>query len=83
MVFGKTPKNTVYAQKQDRTVEKAEKKIRKAYGDISVLDAGTPFQEALSRMEDTAIEIKKKSGIPFVSGTRLGIFGELFNKKNK
>lgn len=83
-MFGKiTPEKLVYGQKQNRTVEKAERKIKKAYERISVLDAGTPFQESLSVMEDTAIEIKKKCGMSCVSGTRIGTFGDLLNKKSK
>lgn len=83
-MFGKImPEKPVSIQKQNKTVEKAERKIREASKRISVLDAGTPFQEALSKMEDTAIELKKKCGMPCVSGTRIGTFGDLLNKKNK
>lgn len=83
-MFGKKVSGKpVYEQKQNRTVEKAERKIREAYERISVLDAGTPFQESLLKMEDTAIEIKKECGMSCVSGTRIGTFGDLLKKKNK
>lgn len=81
-MFGKiTTKKPVSGQKQNRTVEKIERKIKEAYERISVLDAGTPFQEALSKLEDTAIELKKKCGMSYVSGTKIGTFGDLLNKK--
>lgn len=83
-MFGKiTPERSVSVQEMERAIEKAERKIMEARERISVLDAGTPFSEALSKLEDTAIDLKKKCGILYVSGTRIGTFGDLLNKKNK
>lgn len=81
MLGKKVPEKSVFVQETERAVEKAERKIMEAGKRISVLDAGTPFQEALSRLEDTAIELKKKCGMSYVSGTRIGTFGDLLNKK--
>lgn len=84
-MFGKiTPEKPVSVQEMERAIEKAERKISEAYKRKSVLDAGSLFSEALSRLEDTAIELKKKCGMmSYVSGTRIGTFGDLLNKKNK
>lgn len=78
-----TPEKPVSVQEMKRAIEKAERKISEAYKRKSVLDAGTLSSEGLSRLEDTAIELKKKCGMSCVSGTRIGTFGDLLNKKNK